>query len=34
MDAINKWIKKSQELAAEKMKWVMWQMWLWGMPWM
>lgn len=34
MDTINKWIKKSQELAAEKMKWVMWQMWLWGLWWM
>ncbi len=28
MAAINKWVKKSQEVAAEKMQWVMWQMWL------
>lgn len=29
--AINKWVKKSQEIAAEKMQWVMWQMWFgWG----
>jgi len=27
-EAINKWLKKSQEIAAEKMKWVMWSMWL------
>ena len=26
--AINKWIKKSQEVAAEKMQWVMWSMWI------
>jgi DNA-binding protein YbaB len=26
--AINKWVKKSQEVAAEKMQWVMWSMWL------
>jgi len=25
-DAINKWLKKSQEIAADKMKWVMWSM--------
>jgi len=25
-DAVNKWIKKSQEVAAEKMQWVMGQM--------
>lgn len=31
MQAINKWIKKSQEVATEKMQWVMWQMWL-NMP--
>ncbi len=28
MEATNKWLKKSQEIAAEKMKWVMWSMWL------
>jgi hypothetical protein len=28
MGAINKWVKKSQEVAAEKMQWVMGQMWL------
>lgn len=32
-DAINKWLKKSQEIAADKMKWVMWSMWL-NIPWM
>jgi len=37
MEAINKWIKKSQEVAAEKMQWVMWAMginlpWNWGIP--
>ncbi len=26
LEAVNKWIKKSQEVAAEKMKWVMSQM--------
>ena len=26
--AINKWVKKSQEVAAEKMQWVMWAMWM------
>jgi len=31
MEAVNKWIKKSQEVAAEKMQWVMWQMWM-NMP--
>lgn len=30
-DAVNKWIKKSQEVAAEKMQWVMWKMWMWDM---
>jgi DNA-binding protein YbaB len=30
-EAVNKWIKKSQEIAAEKMKWVMSQMWMWDM---
>lgn len=38
LEAVNKWVKKSQEVAAEKMQWVMWQMWLggmwWGLPWM
>lgn len=28
MQAINKWVKKSQEVAAGKMQWVMSQMWL------
>ena len=28
MEAVNKWVKKSQEVAASKMQWVMWQMWL------
>ena len=28
LECINKWVKKSQEVAAEKMKWVMWQMWM------
>ena len=29
--AVNKWVKKSQEVAAEKMQWVMGQMWFgWG----
>ncbi len=32
-DAVNKWIKKSQEVAAEKMQWVMGQMWMWDMMW-
>jgi DNA-binding protein YbaB len=37
-DSVNKWVKKSQEIAASKMQWVMWQMWLnipagW-LPWM
>jgi len=27
-DSVNKWVKKSQEVAASKMQWVMWQMWL------
>ena len=30
-DAINKWVKKSQEVAAEKMQWVMQQMGMWNM---
>lgn len=38
MDAVNKWVKKSQEVAAKEMQWVMGQMGLnmpaWGMPWM
>jgi len=37
-EAINKWVKKSQEVAASKMQWVMWQMWInlpnWWLPWM
>lgn len=33
VEAINKWLKKSQEIAAEKMKWVMGSMWL-DLPWM
>ena len=38
-EAINKWIKKSQEIAAQKMQWVMKSMWLnmpdgMNMPWM
>lgn len=32
-EAINKWLKKSQEIAADKMKWVMWSMGL-NLPWM
>ncbi|EKE27524.1 MAG: hypothetical protein ACD_3C00196G0017 [uncultured bacterium (gcode 4)] len=32
-DSINKWLKKSQEIAADKMKWVMWSMGL-NIPWM
>lgn len=35
-DSINKWVKKSQEVAASKMQWVMGQMWLnipgWWLP--
>ena len=31
MEAINKWMKKAQEVAAEKMQWVMKGMWLWDM---
>lgn len=31
MNAVNKWVKKSQEVAASKMQWVMAQMWL-NMP--
>lgn len=38
MEAINKGMKKSQEVATEKMQWVMGKMWLnlpgGGMPWM
>lgn len=33
LEAINKWLKKSQEIAADKMKWVMWSMGL-NLPWM
>lgn len=36
MNAINKWMKTAQEVAASKMKWVMSQMWLdipaWWLP--
>ncbi len=36
LEAINKWVKKSQEVAANKMQWVMWQMWFnlpnWWLP--
>jgi len=32
-EAINKWVKKAQEVAAEKMQWVMQSMWMWGMMW-
>ena len=32
-DSINKGLKKSQEIAADKMKWVMWSMGL-NIPWM
>ncbi len=31
LESVNKGIKKSQEVAADKMKWVMWQMWM-NMP--
>lgn len=31
MEAMNKWMKKAQEVAADKMKWVMSQMWM-NMP--
>lgn len=39
LEACNKWIKKSQEVAADKMQWVMKQMWMWDMlgwwmPWL
>lgn len=30
-ESVNKWMKKAQEVAAEKMQWVMWQMWM-NMP--
>ena len=33
LEAVNKWVKKSQEVAAEKMQWVMSQMWMWNMMW-
>ncbi len=36
-EAVNKWVKKSQEVAAEKMQWVMSAMWMnmpGGMGWM
>lgn len=31
-NAVNKWTKKSQEVAAEKMQGVMWAMWMWWLP--
>lgn len=31
MESINKWIKKSQEYAAEKMQWIMGQMGMWDL---
>ena len=31
LESINKWIKKSQEYAAEKMQGIMWQMWMWDL---
>jgi len=31
-NAVNKWTKKSQEVASEKMQGVMWAMWMWGLP--
>ena len=31
VDAVNKWVKKSQEVAAEKMQWVMSKMGMWDM---
>ncbi len=35
MEAVNKWVKKSQEVAAEKMQGVMSQMWMgWWAGWM
>ena len=38
LEAVNKGMKKAQEVAAEKMQWVMWQMGMnlpgWWMPWM
>lgn len=33
LESVNKWIKKSQEVAADKMQWVMKQMWMWDMLW-
>lgn len=33
LEATNKWIKKAQEVAAQKMQWVMWDMGL-NLPWM
>lgn len=32
-EAVNKWVKKSQEVAAEKMQWVMQAMWMGWMMW-
>ena len=33
VEAVNKWIKKSQEYAAEKMQGIMWDMWMWDLMW-
>ncbi len=33
MESINKWMKKAQEVAADKMQWVMKGMGLWDMMW-
>lgn len=30
-EAVNKWVKESQKVAADKMQWVMGQMWMWDM---
>ena len=32
--AIEKAKKKAEEISAEKMKWVLWDMGMWGLPWM
>ncbi len=34
LKAIEKAKKKAEEISAEKMKWVLGSMWMWGMPWM
>lgn len=35
-ESVNKWIKNSQQVAAQKMQWVMAKMWMWNMwfPWL